>query len=78
MNFHNSFAYMLVSSLPGLLLMILGIYVLEKHDWKNGFLKDRYGVLGIAYFLIAAILFLISLYYLFGYNIAPYLSQILS
>ena len=32
--------------LPFAILFVIGLFLLAKHDWKNKFLADKWGVLG--------------------------------
>jgi hypothetical protein len=41
--------------LPFAILFVIGLFLLTKHDWKNKFLADKWGVLGIIALLLAII-----------------------
>ena len=52
----------IIRILPSIALFWLGRELLEKHDWRNAFFKDRWGTLGITSFLLAIIVFLVLVY----------------
>ncbi len=38
-----------------IILFVIGLFSLAKHDWKNKFLSDKWGVFGIIALLLAII-----------------------